>query len=147
MLENPELQAKPGLLERAQEVRSQIGAAELSSPCTLAGKDWVEPIQIGTRLCPQKPPKIELQKVIQKGEAKGYNLETRELHFVYGSHRKCVDVSFDEQIFKSDVIKFSSSERILVEATWTERVEDEVVKSRTLTSLTLVQDTLFEVKK
>lgn len=147
MLENPELQARPGLLERAQEVRSQIGASELSSACTLTGKDLVEAIKIGTRLCPQKPPEIELRKVVQKGEAKGYNLETRELHYVHGSHRKCVDISFDEQMFKDNVIKFSSSERISVEATWTEQMEDGVVKRRTLVSLTLVQDTLFEVKK
>ena len=136
-----------GLIERAREVRGQLGTRELPATCTVCGRALIEPIKIERTFGVPKPVVIEDVLITNKGEVRGFHGEFHLMHFVFGCHRKVVDIGFDESIYKDQVVQFSVSDKKIVEAKWIERREDEVVKSLTLTGLRLVQDTLFNMPK
>lgn len=144
--ENPAAKI-PGLLAVAREVRGQFGATELPCTCTISGVNMADSIKIKKEFGVPKPVEVTEVEMVKTGEARGYHGEFRFVHFVHGPHRKVVDISFDEAIFKEDIIKFSAGEKIIVEAVWIERREDGVVKQRTLRRLLLIQGTLFPVEK
>nr|WP_295777730.1 hypothetical protein [Rhodoferax sp.] len=137
----------PYLLEQARQVRGQFATRELPCTCTLSGSNVRESIKIGKEFGMPKPPKIENESMCKKGEVKGFHGEFRLMHFVFGSHRKVVDIAFDEAEFREAIIKFSTTDRIVVEAKWEERREDGAVKSMTLTELRLIQEPLFDMPK
>ncbi len=130
-----------GLVEQARQVRAQLGVRELASSCTLCGPLLERQIRIPRELGIPKPTVVTEVTVVHCGEVAGFHREFRLMHFVYGAHRKAVDVCYDEEVFGKDVIKFSSSEKIVVEATWTEQREDNIVRAMTLTKRKRVGNT------
>lgn len=137
----------PGLIQQARVVRGQFGARDLPNTCTIAGLNLKGPIKIEKQFGVPKPVVIQSVEMIKKGEVKGFHGEFHLMHFVFGSHRKVIDIGFDESLYRNQIIQLSAAEKLIVEAKWTERREDGVVKSMTLTGLRLVQDTLFEMPK
>lgn len=137
----------PGLIVQARQVRSQIGTRELPNSCMVSGALMKDEIRIERKLGVPKPLVLEDIPVVSKGEVKGFHGEFRLMHFVYGSHRKVIDIGFDEATYLTDIRKYSSADKIIVEASWIERREDGVVKFMTLTGLKLIMETLFEMKK
>lgn len=146
MKEEPICQT-PGFLEQAREVRGQFGSCELPGSCILTGFNLSDPIKIDKQFGVPKPVKVEVIDMVRNGEVKGFHGEFHLLHFVFGSHRKVVDIGFDEEKFKHDIVKFSTIDKIVVEAKWMERREDGVVRSMTLTGLRLIQEPLFDMPK
>jgi hypothetical protein len=137
----------PGLIQQARHVRGQFGARDLPGTCTITGVNLKDPIKIEKYFGVPKPVIVECIEMTKKGEVKGFHGEFHLVHFVFGSRRRAIDIGFDESVYRNQIIQFSSAEKLIVEAKWTERREDDVVKSMTLTGLRLVQDTLFEMPK
>ena len=136
-----------GLVEQARQVRAQLGVRELASSCTICGPLLDQKIRIPRELGTPKPVVVTEVTLVHCGEVAGFHREFRVMHFVYGAHRKAVDICFDEEIFGKDVIEFSSRGKIVVEANWTEQRDDNIVRAMTLTKLCLVQEPLFPMTR